>query len=180
MESLLNTRLDSFQTLMDDRQTITNNAIFVLQKQMASITVQSASSTSPSSSSSLVPETPPPPTVNAPVSSSVPWRRLTDAEVQDRHSKGLCFKCDEKFHVGHRCKSKQFFLLMPDDDNLDPDPISPFVPLENTPPNPCPPSPDHFYLSLGTMMGDFNPRTLRLMGHIHGQLVTVLVDPGFS
>ncbi|MCI43609.1 hypothetical protein A2U01_0064847, partial [Trifolium medium] len=45
----------------------------------------------------------------------VPIRRLTQAEQLKRRSKGLCFNCDEKFHLGHRCAKKQFLLLLMDD-----------------------------------------------------------------
>ncbi|TYK04845.1 retrotransposon protein [Cucumis melo var. makuwa] len=36
-----------------------------------------------------------------------PGKRLSDAEFQAREDKGLCFRCDEKYHVGHRCKIKE-------------------------------------------------------------------------
>lgn len=35
-----------------------------------------------------------------------PFKRLTEAELAEKRSKGLCFKCDEKFVPGHRCPSK--------------------------------------------------------------------------
>ncbi|KAA0055708.1 protochlorophyllide-dependent translocon component 52 [Cucumis melo var. makuwa] len=34
-------------------------------------------------------------------------KRLTDAEFQARREKGLCFKCEEKYYDGHRCKAKE-------------------------------------------------------------------------
>ncbi|TYK28909.1 ty3-gypsy retrotransposon protein [Cucumis melo var. makuwa] len=36
-----------------------------------------------------------------------PSKRLTDAEFQAKREKRLCFKCEEKYHVGHRCKAKE-------------------------------------------------------------------------
>ena len=36
-----------------------------------------------------------------------PTKRLSDAEFQSRREKGLCFRCEEKYHVGHRCKAKE-------------------------------------------------------------------------
>ncbi|CAJ2666559.1 unnamed protein product [Trifolium pratense] len=45
------------------------------------------------------------------------FKKLTDAELQDRRVKGLCFRCDEKFGPGHRCPSKQLqVLIMAEDD----------------------------------------------------------------
>ena len=35
-----------------------------------------------------------------------PSRRLSDAEFQARCEKELCFRCEEKFYAGHRCKVK--------------------------------------------------------------------------
>lgn len=37
------------------------------------------------------------------VKRDTPVKRLTDAEWQLRRDEGLCFKCDEKFVVGHQC-----------------------------------------------------------------------------
>ncbi|KAA0056408.1 putative polyketide hydroxylase [Cucumis melo var. makuwa] len=33
--------------------------------------------------------------------------RLTDVEFQARRDKGLCFRCDEKYYAGHRCKVRE-------------------------------------------------------------------------
>lgn len=39
--------------------------------------------------------------------------------MQQRRTQGLCFNCDEWFQPGHRCKTKQFLLLLdPDDSTL--------------------------------------------------------------
>lgn len=32
-------------------------------------------------------------------------RRLSDMEIREKHDKGLCFKCDEKYSPNHHCKS---------------------------------------------------------------------------
>lgn len=42
----------------------------------------------------------------------VPTRRLTDDEYKIRREKGLCFKCDEKLTVRHRCSRKELCVLM--------------------------------------------------------------------
>lgn len=33
--------------------------------------------------------------------------------MQIRREKGLCYNCDEKFHVGHKCKAKQLLMIVP-------------------------------------------------------------------
>lgn len=40
-------------------------------------------------------------------------KRITWEEMQKRREKGLCFNCDEKFTPGHKCKTKQAFLIDP-------------------------------------------------------------------
>ena len=39
-------------------------------------------------------------------------RKYTDAEIERRRELGLCFKCDERFKPGHRCKRKQLQVLI--------------------------------------------------------------------
>ncbi|KAH1221751.1 hypothetical protein HKD37_12G034370 [Glycine soja] len=41
-----------------------------------------------------------------------PFRRLSDAEFQERAEKGLCYRCDGKFGPGHICPNKQFQVLI--------------------------------------------------------------------
>ncbi|WVZ54035.1 hypothetical protein U9M48_004903 [Paspalum notatum var. saurae] len=51
---------------------------------------------------------------------SLPRKRLSPAEMAQRRAEGLCFNCDEKFSVGHRCK-KLFIMeiAVDDDDSID-------------------------------------------------------------
>lgn len=35
-----------------------------------------------------------------------PSIRINDVDFQLKRDRGLCFKCEEKFHVGHRCKTQ--------------------------------------------------------------------------
>jgi hypothetical protein len=57
------------------------------------------------------PATPPP---NPP---SLPIKRLTQAQMQERRAQGLCYNCDEKFVPGHKCSTSRFLLLMVDDES---------------------------------------------------------------
>lgn len=34
-------------------------------------------------------------------------RRLSEKELQDKRSKGLCFKCDGKWSIGHKCQRQE-------------------------------------------------------------------------
>ncbi|GKA27344.1 putative mitochondrial protein, partial [Tanacetum coccineum] len=46
------------------------------------------------------------------------FKQLTETELADKRSKGLCFRCDEKFTIVHRCPSKtlQVLLVMDEED----------------------------------------------------------------
>ena len=41
----------------------------------------------------------------------LPLQKLSPAQMEERRKKGLCFNCDEKFQLGHHCKSAKLFLL---------------------------------------------------------------------
>ncbi|GKD76866.1 hypothetical protein Tco_1339487 [Tanacetum coccineum] len=46
-------------------------------------------------------------------------KRLTWDEMQKKRAKGLCFNCDEKFNVGHKCKGPQLRVMESDLDEGD-------------------------------------------------------------
>lgn len=71
----------------------------------------------PSSNRSLTPVQRPPPVSNQQSTSNI--KRLTWDELNERKKKGMCFKCNEKFGPGHRCKklfSIQAVLEVSDED----------------------------------------------------------------
>lgn len=68
--------------------------------------------TSLSKSTSTSPGLLPPPTAT---SATLTVRRLSPSELQTRRAQGLCFRCPEKFHPGHRCNSPQFLIQSTDE-----------------------------------------------------------------
>ena len=38
-------------------------------------------------------------------------KRISLAQMEERKKKGLCYSCDEKWGLGHKCKSAKLFLL---------------------------------------------------------------------
>ena len=67
-------------------------------------------------------------------------RRLTEKELQEKRARGLCYRCDEKWHAGHRCRRRELSVLLIDDAaeevsdgdfNFSEPPLSP---TEETPP----------------------------------------------
>ena len=49
--------------------------------------------------------------INSGVTLSSPTKRLSWEEMQKRREKGLCFNCNEKFALGHRCQVPQVFFI---------------------------------------------------------------------
>lgn len=43
-------------------------------------------------------------------------RHLPFTELQDRCAKGLCFRCNERWHPLHQCTAKQLWLIISGDD----------------------------------------------------------------
>ena len=43
--------------------------------------------------------------------SRIPIKRISLAQMEERKKKGLCYSCDEKWGLGHKCKSAKLFLL---------------------------------------------------------------------
>ncbi|GJY46092.1 transposon ty3-I gag-pol polyprotein [Tanacetum coccineum] len=101
------------------------------------------------------------------------FKRLTKAELADKRSKGLCFKCDENFGPGHQCVKKTLHILLVDDNDSEEEEEEEAIRDED----------DHVHLdmvevSLNSVLGFTPPRTMKLHGNIHGADVVVLVDCG--
>lgn len=103
--------------------------------------------------------------------------RLTDKELQVKREKGLCYRCDDKWSLGHRCKRKELSVLLTcekDDEETEVIPISQGseecvkVNFELT----------HPEISLNSVMGITSPKTLKLLGQIEDQAVVVMIDLG--
>ncbi|XP_077218748.1 uncharacterized protein LOC143852956 [Tasmannia lanceolata] len=97
-------------------------------------------------------------------------------EMQLRRDKGLCYNCDEKFAPGHRCKSRQLFLLDSEEELLN-DTTEEISPTDTT----LVPMADPIVrseLSYHALAGQISPTTLRLLGYIAGSPVQILVDGG--
>ena len=46
-------------------------------------------------------------------------RRLTESEAQRKREKGLCYRCDDKWAPGHRCRKKELSVLLTQDERDD-------------------------------------------------------------
>ncbi|KAL4032139.1 hypothetical protein IC575_005203 [Cucumis melo] len=101
-----------------------------------------------------------------------PYRRWTDSELQARKEKGLCYRCDEPFSKGHRCKNKKLHLFVVADDLDDAEmgemeieegmvEVSPIVDL-----------------SLNSVVGLTAPGTFKIKGKVEEREVVVMIDCG--
>lgn len=79
-----------------------------------------------------------------------PFRRLTDAEMVEKRSKGICFRCDEKFAPGHICASKTLQVLLVGDEDEDDESDSEHVHL------------DSVEVSLNSVLGFTTPHTMKI------------------
>lgn len=43
-------------------------------------------------------------------------RRLMNKELQEKCSKGLCFRCDDKWSIGHKCRKSELSVILLNDD----------------------------------------------------------------
>lgn len=90
-------------------------------------------------------------------------RRLSEKELQSKRERGLCFRCDEKWNVGHRCRRRELsVLLASEEEELE----------EGDEANPT------TEICLNSVLGITNPKTLKLKGVLLGTEVIVMVDPG--
>lgn len=101
-------------------------------------------------------------------------RKLTSAEMLARREKGLCYNCDEKFFMGHKCQGKFFFLISDEGEDV----ADIHIEGVSTLPLPTEITTEAPEISLHAMAGLLSPRTLRLNAIILGLQVQTLIDGG--
>ncbi|XP_056686977.1 uncharacterized protein [Spinacia oleracea] len=116
--------------------------------------------------------------VNSRNSGTVETKRLTERELQEKKAKGLCFRCDERWGIGHQCKRKEMSVILIDEEDddggeLDGELGREFQSMEMPPEEESP-----AVLSINSIVGFTNPKTLKMVGLINDNEVVVMVDPG--
>jgi hypothetical protein len=117
-----------------------------------------------------------------PTTPSAPLKiqKLTRAEMVECQLKGLCYNCDDKYFLSHKCK-KQKFLMAISEDISEEDIETPLVCESPKTPDITPPSdPPEVepVISLNALTGFSAPQTLKLIGYIKHRKVIILVDSG--
>ncbi|GJS75037.1 putative mitochondrial protein [Tanacetum coccineum] len=100
------------------------------------------------------------------------FKKLTDSELHEKLTKGLCFRCGQKYGPGHQCPSLTLQVLLVgenDEESLEED-----MEVEDV---------DHAHLdvievSLNSVMGFTSNHTMKLRGIIGDIVVVVLIDSG--
>lgn len=42
---------------------------------------------------------------------TVPIQKISQAQMEERRKKGLCYNCDSKWHIGHKCPNPRLFVI---------------------------------------------------------------------
>jgi len=105
----------------------------------------------------------------------VPIQKISQAQMEDRRKKGLCYTCDSKWVWGHVCSVPKLFLIeaIQEDVNTnigelpqEEDDLGEFF-LEEFP-----------EISLNAIIGTPSPKTMRLVGIVQFHSLTILIDSG--
>nr|UBX54614.1 transposon Tf2-1 polyprotein [Lupinus angustifolius] len=99
------------------------------------------------------------------------FKHLTRAEMREKREKGLCFRCDEPYSREHRCKNKQFRMIILEEDE------------EEEEENDDKPLVGNFHslqLSLCSMAGLTSTKSWKIKGLLKDRTVIILIDCGAS
>lgn len=105
------------------------------------------------------------------------YQKLSEAEIRERKAKGLCFKCDGRFHAGHQCRYKELHVLIVKEDGMEYEYEEDY---ESEKEEDSPEFSELAELSLNSVVGLSSPRTMKLRGSIRNEDVVVMIDSGAS
>jgi hypothetical protein len=134
------------------------------------------------SSQNIKPSFIPRPKPITPTTPSTPLKiqKLTRAEMDECHLKGLCYNCDEKYFPGHKCKEQNLFMAISEDiseEDVETPLVSESPEITDINPPSDPPEAEPV-ISLNSLTGFSTPQTLKLIHYIKHQKVIILVDSG--
>ncbi|XP_061337713.1 uncharacterized protein LOC133284661 [Gastrolobium bilobum] len=95
----------------------------------------------------------------------IPIRRLSQAEMQVKRDKGLCFNCDEKFVYGHKCKARASLLYLEGLEEDEPPDTGDPIPETNAHIEEIEEIPE---ISFNALFGTYSSKSFRFVGHCDG------------
>ncbi|KAL4558785.1 hypothetical protein LXL04_036987 [Taraxacum kok-saghyz] len=106
-------------------------------------------------------------------------RPLTEAQIQDKRARGLCYKCDEKWQRNHRCKFQVNVILVEEEEEEE-DEGGAELPPEDGPAAilEAAEMDEPIEISLNSVAGLTSPKTMKLRGRVMEQPVVTLIDLG--
>ncbi|KAF7811847.1 Transposon Ty3-G Gag-Pol polyprotein [Senna tora] len=112
-------------------------------------------------------------------SASLPvFKKLSAAELRDKRVKGLCYYCDDKYSLNHKCKPS--FSLLVGQEELDEligrEAVDEEGAVEGE--QQCRNEQLTPEISFNALEGQYHPSTLRLLGQCADSVVNILVDNG--
>jgi hypothetical protein len=122
----------------------------------------------------------PRPTNPTPPATPLKIQKLTWEEMVECQLKGLCYNCDDKYFMGHKCKEQNIFMAISEDvsdEDVDVSPVEE-LPQADDPTPPSDPPEVEPLISLNALTGFSAPQTLKLIGYIKHRKVIILVDSG--
>lgn len=120
------------------------------------------------------------PNYTQPTRDGPPRRRLnlTEAKLQARREKGLCFHCNEKYSLDHRCKRELQILIVHDEDREEGVTEEDLGELVNSDMQMATENLETVELSLNSVLGLTLPSTMKIKGKLGPKEVTILIDCG--
>jgi hypothetical protein len=94
--------------------------------------------------------------------------------------KGLCYNCDDKYFLGHKCKEKNISMAISEDFSKEAVEAPPMVELPEPTDLNLPSDPQKFepIISLNSLIGFSTSQTLKIIGYIKHRMVIILIDSG--
>lgn len=103
-------------------------------------------------------------------------RRLNEKELQEKRANGLCFRCDGKWSIGHKCQRKELSVLLTQDEGLIEEESGTTVVEADG--EVVGEEDLHPEISLNSVVGLTSPKTFKVRGEVNGIPVIVMIDPG--
>lgn len=100
---------------------------------------------------------------------------MSEKELQEKRSKGLYFKCDGKWNVGHKYQRKELSVLTQEEGSRDEEGGNRDSGVDDEPGQD---EEIQAETSLNSVVGIMCPKTFKLRGEVNGKSVVVMIDPG--